>query len=146
MPNVVMNNERFLLVDGFIFVDPAESIRDRSLALINELHWSTDQIAYADQPEPEDVVETQPAWSICFELGLDHALDKMGDWRQDVNRLFTFLDEVQAETGAEFLVEVRFRSAPWYSLHVCFIDDSPRSAEEEHGLIFTFLNSPPKSH
>lgn len=120
MPN--STDETVLNIDGFLFVDPALGLRQRAEGFLTSRQWCTAQVFYADQPEPEDVVEEQPAWSMGFNLGLDHIKTAGSDWFDDVTALLGFVQTLQQELENEFVVEVCYRSKSWHSEHITFIN------------------------
>lgn len=84
--------------------------------------WSTPSIFCGDQPEPEDIVEEQPAWSMTIVLGLDHIKTTNQDWFSDVTAMLGFVQTLQKELENEFVAEVIYRSKTWYSEHITFVD------------------------
>jgi hypothetical protein len=122
-----LNDECVLNVDGFVSFNPAQSLRAHARKFVASRPWSTKEVFYGDQLEPtEESAEQErdePLWSFCFCLGLDHIPDSNGDWRDDVGALVGFLQEISSETGREILMEVRWRSKPWYSEHIAYVDD-----------------------
>lgn len=112
------SDEKVLLFDGYLPIDPAQGIRQRAEQLIAERMWSTPNISYGDQSEPPEETENPSDWSITFDMGLDHIRETDQTWREDVAAIIAFLEAVQRETDAEFSVEVRFPSVPWYSIPV----------------------------
>lgn len=135
----MLRDEVILNTDTFVPFDPAKTIRPRAQALIATHRWSTDQIWYGDQREPTvDIYgddspledgsqpEGDPRWSFSFNLGLDHIGSSTADWFADVCAILDFLGRVHVETGAESLVDVRYRSTPWFSETVAYCDGSSR--------------------
>ncbi len=118
-----LTDEVVLDIDGFLFVDPRNGLRQRAESFLASRPWLSSQIFYRDQPEPEDVVEQQPAWSMNFGLGLDHIKTTHEDWFSDVIALLDFVQTLQQELDNEFVAEVRYRSKLWYSEHITFIDN-----------------------
>lgn len=118
-----LTDEVVLDIDGFLFVDPRNGLRQRAESFLASRPRLSSQIFYRDQPEPEDVVEQQPAWSMNFGLGLDHIKTTHEDWFSDVIALLDFVQTLQQELDNEFVAEVRYRSKLWYSEHITFIDN-----------------------
>jgi hypothetical protein len=119
----VLNDEQVLNVDGLAAIDTAQSLRIRAQGFLASRHWTTTEISYGDQVEPDEEGAI-PLWSFSFCLGLDHIhLGEQG-WRDDVEALIRFLQEVYSETRREILMEVRYRSRLWYSEHIAFVDDN----------------------
>jgi hypothetical protein len=118
----VLTDEIVLNVDGFVLTDPANSVRQRAQQFLASRRWTTDQIFYGDQAEPEEE-GIGPMWSFCFNIGLDKIDITNGKWRDDVHSLVGFLKELQAETNHDIVMDVRFRSKPWYSGHIAYIDE-----------------------
>lgn len=125
----MLTDETILNVDGFVPVDPAAGLRQRAEDFLFSRHWTTGQVFYADQAEPPDLQE-RPQWSMTFNLGLNHIKNTGEDWFADVVSLVEFVREICQETGNEFLVEVRYRSRPWYSEHIAFINADEEPPEE----------------
>jgi len=123
-----LTDECVLNIDGLLSFDPAASLRQRAQQFVSSRSWSTKEVFYGDQAEPADedtdTGPQEPLWSFCFCLGLDHILAGKGDWRGDIGSLVDFVQQVYVETGQEILVEVRYRSKPWYSDHITYVDDS----------------------
>jgi hypothetical protein len=119
----VLTDEVVLDIDGFLFVDPRSGLRQRAESFLASRPWSTSQIFYGDQPELEDGVAQQPAWSMNFGLGLDRIKTTHEDWFSDVIALLNFVQTLQREIDNEFVAEVRYRSKLWYSEHITFIDN-----------------------
>ncbi len=118
-----LTDEVVLDIDGSLFVDPRNELRQRAESFLASRPWLTSQIFYGDQPESEDAVEQQPAWSMNFGLGLDHIKTTHEDWFSDVIALLNFVQTIQRELDNEFVAEVRYRSKSWYSEHITFIDN-----------------------
>jgi hypothetical protein len=116
-----LSDDKVLNIEGYLDTDPARSLRLRAQQFITSRRWSTSSIFYGDQAEPAD--EPVPApWSFCFNLGLDHIHRPGVAWRKDVEALVRFLETVLQETESEILMEVRYRSQPWHSEHIAYVD------------------------
>jgi hypothetical protein len=124
----VLTDETVLNVDGLVPVDPAAGLRQRAQDFIASRQWTTEQISYADQAEPSDL-EDEPQWSMNFNMGLGHIKTTAQDWFADVAAIVAFVREVSRETGSEFLVEVRYRSKPWYSEHIAFVNAEAKAPD-----------------
>src|SRR5262249_30096622 len=124
----VLNDEIVLNIDGFVPFDPAKSLRKRANQLLASRVWTTKEVFYGDQAEPAE--DDTQMWSFCFNLGLDHIGETNGRWRQDVEALVNFLQQVIKETGREILVEVRYRSRPWHSEHIAIVDEECPDLDE----------------
>lgn len=127
-------DEKAVIVDGVIPVDPALSYRQQAQNFIAARQWSTSQVFYGDQPEPDDE-EFPPLWSMAFELGLDHITTNDKNWCADIRAIITFFQKVQAETNSEFVMEVRYRSKLWYSENITFIDEKVRDLDSICNMI-----------
>jgi hypothetical protein len=121
-----------LNVDGFVHVDPAIALRDRTKAFVAGRTWRTTSIYYGDQPESEASRDAgKPMWSLCFCLGLDHVRKTTnGDWFADVAAIIGFVHLIARETGSEFTVEFRLASRLWYSETITIVSDDPVDAAE----------------
>lgn len=115
-------DETALSIDGFLFVDPMVEMCQRAENFLASRSWSTPSIFCGDQPEPEDIVEEQPAWSMTIVLGLDHIKTTNQDWFSDVTAMLGFVQTLQKELENEFVAEVIYRSKTWYSEHITFVD------------------------
>jgi hypothetical protein len=130
----VLKDEKILNVDGFAPLDLADSLRNRAQLFIASRQWSTTEVFYGDQAE--DTEEgTDLGWSFCFNLGLDHIRGSKGKWRDDIGALVGHLQEIFAETGREILIEVRYRSKPWHSEHIAYVDDQTPDLDTICGMI-----------
>jgi len=119
----IPKDEMVLQIDGLIQVNPAVSLRGRCKQFISSRQWSTAEIFYGDQEEPEESAEqTKRIWSIAFALGLDHAPSTDKDWFADVKALIAFMQPIARETDAEFIVEFRLSSKLWYSVTLQHLD------------------------
>ena len=112
----MLNDEVVLNTDGFLRFDPAKSLRQRAQAFLASRQWSTPEVTYGDQPEPE--LGEPPLWSFSFAFGLDHVRKYKGDWFADVEALLAFVQDVVREAKSEVVVQVSYRSKPWYSEHI----------------------------
>ena len=119
-----LRDEMVLNVDGIVSVEPALGLRRRAEKFVSSRQWTTASIFYGDQPEPE-FSEEQPAWDMCFCLGLDHVPKTQADWFGDVMAIIEFAQTVALEVSCEFIVEFRLSSRPWYSETLGFIEDDP---------------------
>jgi len=124
----VLTDEIVLNTDAFVPVDQAQSLRQRAHQLLASHPWTTKEIFYGDQAEPTD--NDAPLWSFCFNLGLDHIRATKCRWRGDVEAIVNFLKDVAAKTGQEILLEIRYRSKPWHSQHIAYIDDECPDCDE----------------
>ncbi|HEV8605026.1 MAG TPA: hypothetical protein VGQ99_06650 [Tepidisphaeraceae bacterium] len=119
-------DEMVLQVDGLIRVNPSVSLRGRCKQFIASRTWSTPQIFYAEQEEPDATKEQgKKIWSITLALGLDHVPATKADWFADVKSLIGFIHPIARETKSEFLVEFRLSSKLWYSCTFQTIDEKP---------------------
>ena len=143
-----LTDECVLNVDGFLPFDPAASIRDRAQRFVSSHTWSTKEIFYGDQPEPagEDAEagSQQPLWSFCFCLGLDHISAGNGDWRTDIRALVDFVQPIFSETGREIVIEVRYRSKPWHSEHITYVDENTSDLDSICSMVDRVVNRPAK--
>ncbi len=127
-------DEKVVIVDRAIPVNPELSYRQQAHDFIAGRQWSTSQVFYGDQAEPDDE-GFPPFWSMTFELGLDHIITNDKDWCADIGAIITFFQKVQTETESEFVMEVRYRSKLWYSETITFIDEKVRDLESICGMI-----------
>src|SRR6266566_4847727 len=119
-----LKDEMVLNVDSILHVDPALGLRERAQRFVVSRQWTTPSVFYGDQKEP-DFSQDRPAWSMCFCLGLDHALETRADWFADVAALLEFVRTVALDARCEFNVEFRLKSRLWYSESLTNIDDDP---------------------
>jgi hypothetical protein len=162
----MLKDEIVLVFDGFVPEDPAVNIRKRAKDMLANHKWSTDQIEYGDQEEPPITLpdsrwwrrwlaavnawispeksNRNRAWSISFALGLDNISDNRSDWRTDVQAIFSFLQEVQQETDSEFMVDIRFQSAQWYSDYIEHVDGTPIDISKVCERIIISSRCPPR--
>jgi hypothetical protein len=131
---MIGTNEKVVTVDGAILVDPALDYRQRAQDFIASRQWSTTQVFYADQPEPDEE-DFPPLWSLSFELGLDHITATDKNWCDDIGAIIAFFQSVQAETNGEFVMEVRYRSKLWYSETIAFIDEKIQETDSICNMI-----------
>jgi hypothetical protein len=133
----VLQDEKQLTVDGFISTDPALHYRQQAQSFIASRKWSTTSVFYGDQIEPDEESKgSEPLWwSMCFALGLDHITTTDKEWRADVDAVIRFFQKVQAETGIELIMEVRYSSKQWYSATITFIDNNTLSIDEICAMI-----------
>ena len=116
-------DEMVLQIDGLVSINPAVGLRGRCKQFIASRQWSTPEILYADQEEPEESAEqTKRIWSITLALGLDHVPATSKDWFADVRALIDFMQPVARETDSEFVVEFRLSSKLWYSVTLQHLD------------------------
>ena len=106
---LALKDEMVLNVDGILHVDPALGLRERAQSFVASRQWTTPSVFYGDQEEP-DFSQDSPAWSMCFCLGLDHAMKTKADWFADVAALLEFVRTVALDTRCEFNVEFRLKS------------------------------------
>jgi len=119
-------DEMVLQIDGLIPVNPAISLRGRCKQFISSRQWTTPEVFYGDQEEPEESAEpTKKIWSISLALGLDHVPSTNKDWFADVRALIDFMHPIARETGCEFIVEFRLSSKLWYSVTLQHLDTEP---------------------
>ena len=131
---MIGHDEKVVTVDGAILVDPALDYTQRAQKFIASRQWSTAQVFYADQPEPDEE-DYPPSWSLAFELGLDHITTTDKNWCDDIGAIVTFFQVVQAETNGEFRMEVRYRSKMWYSQTITFIDEKIQDTDSICNMI-----------
>jgi len=143
-----LTDECVLNVEGFLPFDPAESLRRRAQEFVRSRSWSTKEVFYGDQAEPagEDAEagSPKPLWSFCFCLGLDHISPGSEDWRSDIRALVDFVQPIYSETGREIVVEVRYRSKPWYSEHIDYVDDNTADLNTICSLVERVVRRPAK--
>ena len=116
-------DEMVMQIDGLVSVNPAVALRGRCKQFIASRQWSTKEILYGDQEEPEESAEqTKRVWSITLALGLDHVPATDKDWFADVKALIDFMQRIARETDSEFIVEFRLASKLWYSVTLQHLD------------------------
>jgi hypothetical protein len=118
-----LKDEMVVQIDGIIPVNPAVELRGRCKQFIGSRQWSTPDVHYGDQEEPEESAEqTKRVWSITVAMGLDHAAKTEADWFADVKALIDLMHPIARETDAEFIVEFRLSSKLWYSVTLQHLD------------------------
>lgn len=122
MPMPVLKDEMVLNVDGFVPVDPALGLLERTQRFLASREWATASTFYGDQPEPE-FSEDKPMWSMCICLGLDHVRATQADWFADVAAVVEFVRAIALEVGCEFAVEFRLTSRQAYSETLDIVTD-----------------------
>ncbi len=116
-------DEMILQIDGLVSVNPAVSLRGRCKQFIASRQWTTTEVFYADQEEPEESAEqTRRIWSITLALGLDHVPSTDKDWFADVAAMMDFMQPIARESDSEFIVEFRLSSKLWYSVTLQHLD------------------------
>lgn len=138
----VGTDEVMLLVDGGVDEDPSAGLRERAAAFVASRQWTTDQIFAADQPENADDLTAGP-WSLSVAYGLDHASRKGVDWFADVTAIIEFVHSLCEGADREFGVELRWRSALWYSHHVATIEAKPPNLPAIREMIERGMRHPP---
>lgn len=139
----VGSDKVMLVVDGFVEEDPSVSLRERAAAFVAERQWTTDQIFVAHQVENEDGDPSAGPWSLSVAYGLDHASRAGTDWFTDVTAIIDFVHSICDGTACEFSVELRWRSALWYSHHVATIDATPADLPAIRDMIERGIRHPP---
>src|ERR1051325_11266981 len=108
-------DEMVLQIDGLVSENPAVALRGRCKQFIASRQWSTGEVFYGDQEEPEESAEQiKRVWSITLAMGLDHVPTTSKDWFADVMALIAFMQPIARETDSEFVVEFRLSSKLWY--------------------------------
>jgi hypothetical protein len=115
----MLTDEAVLNTDAFVPFDPAGSLRARAQTFLASREWSTAQVSYGDQSEPDS--GEPPLWSFAFALGLDHISKHRMECLADIEALIGFLQEVAKEFRCEVTVQVSYRSKPWHSEHIAFV-------------------------
>jgi len=124
-------DEMVVQLDGLISTNPAVALRGRCRQFVASRKWSTSDIHYGDQEEPEETAQQgKKIWSISFALGLDHAATTSKDWFSDVRALMDFIGPIARETRSEFMLEFRLKSKLWYSCTLQTISDEDEKLEE----------------
>jgi hypothetical protein len=130
-------DEMVVQLDGTITFNPAVSLRGRCRKFIASRNWSTSDIHYADQEEPDESKEqTKRMYSLTFALGLDHVPTTTKDWFADVRAIIDFIHPIARETNSEFLLEFRLKSKLWYS---CTLQTITREPIDETDITATKL-------
>ena len=129
-------DEIVLNLDGFISLDPAIGVRERCERFTAAQDGS--RIAYGDQPESEGL------WSISFNLGLDDLKHGSDAGFNNIDALLVFANDLAGELSAELTADIRFRSKPWYSGHLAFLEGQPLDLTKLHDLIITMASAPPR--
>ncbi len=127
------SNENQVVIEFFTTDNPAFEIQSKAKAFIARHEWISPEVIYNDQKEELD--ENGIQWySVVFVIGIDHVPEGSREWFADVKRLLDFAKPLANPLGPDSTIAVCFRSAPYMSETIDFLDN-PSSLENIEGVI-----------
>ena len=115
-------NEHQVVIEFFTSEDPAVKLQPEAKAFIAGQKWISPEVIYNDQKEEID--ENGVQWySVVFVLGVDHITKEDKEWFADVQRLLDYARPFLNPLGPDSTITVCFRSAPYMSETIGFLDD-----------------------
>ena len=132
------NNEIQVVIECFTLENPSFGIQFKAQSLIEMQKWNSSEVIYNDQKEELD--ENGIQWySFVFIIGVDYVTKDNKKWFADVKTLLDFAILFVSPQGPESTISVCFRSSPYISETVGFINDLSPSENIEKMILDIIL-------